>query len=156
MNREEEFDELGRNKSRYQNFVYYVDGTPIDGDHERYLQKASLSAENEEVLNDFDAEDHAQSSPTRHSLDLQASKKTNSKPGLSRRTLPNASAKLAGKTIGKSRAIQDDDLDANEMIVNLSFQCPTGPEQKHEGSALLDTGVEDDWIAESSISTADD
>jgi hypothetical protein len=56
---------------------------------------------------------------------------------------------LTDKSIGKLRAIQDDDLDANEMIVNLSFQCPTGPEQKHEGSALLDTGVEDDWIAES-------
>ena len=148
MDRQAEFDELDLNRRRALDLGYILGGMPKDGEHKRYLQTASLSAESEEALNNFDVEEHRQSSRTRHSQDLQVSKKTISKDRLSHRPLRNASAESTDKNIEESRAIQNNDLDANEMIVNLSFQCPTGPEQKHEGSALLDTGVEDNWIAE--------
>jgi hypothetical protein len=88
MNRQAEFDELDRNRRRMLDFVFLVAGTPKDDEHKRHLQKASLSAETEEVLNDFDGEDNAQSSPTRHSQDLQASKKPISKHGISREHYP--------------------------------------------------------------------
>jgi hypothetical protein len=121
MNRQAEFDDLELDRNRYLNLGFILSGTAKDGEHKRHLQKASLIVKTEEVLDDFDGEDDGQSSPIRHSQDFHESKKPVSKHGLSRRTVPTASAKLTDKSFGKSRAAHDDNLDANEMIVNLSF-----------------------------------
>lgn len=150
MDREAEFHQLDRDKLRYEKFGYLVGNIPMNDEHRIYLEKAATSKRTEVEVDGFDDEDHGLSSPARHSQITLPPGKSVRKNDLSPRPSLKAATDWAEGAVAKSRArIRDGDLDANEITVKLSFDCPTGPDRKHEGPVLLDTGVGDDWIADS-------